>query len=151
MPVWYCGYCSHWHPRQRPFCMYCGRSPEGRVCRQCKTKAPNEARFCPACGSDRLTEPAEPGIHLSRRVRWLLAGAGGLTFWVLAAVLKRWGQPVATTIIAGVFRVVEQTAAALFVFWLVTGLLPLGWGSKVRAATWAVVRFVTGFCIRLVR
>jgi hypothetical protein len=39
------------------YCPGCGRS-YGRICGRCRTPAPWGSRFCPACGSGELSDPA---------------------------------------------------------------------------------------------
>lgn len=67
----YCHGCRQWNLGQPPYCRFCGRTWNVRLC-QSGHENPTSAMFCGICGSARLTEPA-PRLPLLLRV---LGGAG---------------------------------------------------------------------------
>ena len=126
----FCNQCSHYSPGQPPYCPYCGRSYNVRLCPRGHANG-RQVTFCSQCGSDVLSTPApreDWGVELSR---WLLIGAvtvalSAVAITVLLAVAVRipW---------AAVFCVVLEV---LILYWLLQWLLP----APVKRAGGAVGR-----------
>lgn len=66
-----CNECFRYSVGQPPYCPYCGRSYDVRLCSRGHANARNMT-FCATCGSDDLSTPAPPEGRLARLSRWSL-------------------------------------------------------------------------------
>jgi len=145
---WYCGACRHFNPNKYGCCPGCGRPRKGRLCRACKHTAPKGAVHCPQCGSARLTEAAvQAPLPFSAPVRLGLLCLGLLLGWLAVGLLT----PVFLAVWRWLCALTLHLGFGMLVFWIITGLLPAGWGKAVRRAAWSLLQFVVGFLVRLVR
>lgn len=142
---WYCGHCRRWNKTGHHCCPDCGRPPKGRLCRSCKTAVSKSATFCTSCGSRRLSDPAVETFPFTVPVRLVL---------LLAALLLTFGAtqalaPVFISLFQSGLQLLARVLFAAVCFWLVTGLLPSGWGSRVRETVWKLVSFFGRFLVNL--
>lgn len=142
---WYCGHCSRWNKKEYRCCPDCGRPPKGRVCRSCKTAVPKHAAHCTTCGSRRLSDPGMATLPFSVPVRLALLLGALVLAWLLLQLLA----PVALALGHWVFHLFAHLLFLAVLFWLFTGLLPTGWGSRVRAGCWRLISLAGRFLINL--
>jgi hypothetical protein len=71
-----CNNCFRYALGDPPYCTYCGRTYDKRICSKGHVLGRN-AQFCPTCGSNDMSEPAPPETLLAWASRWTLQIAVG--------------------------------------------------------------------------
>lgn len=92
----YCSHCKRLNTEHPPFCRYCGRSWNARLCPRGHPN-PTDANFCGECGNTDLTETTGSFPLWVRAAAW---ASGGFALLVTAAAIAR------SSALAEVFRAI---------------------------------------------
>lgn len=82
----YCNNCFRFAVGTPPYCTFCGRSYDVRLCKRGHINS-RASQFCSQCGSEDLSLPAPAETLLSRMSRWSVQLALGMFVGVVALAL----------------------------------------------------------------
>lgn len=81
-----CSTCFHYVVGHPPYCPYCGRTYNVRICNRGHVNA-RGVQFCTTCGATELSTPAAREDFLAKLSRWALLWFIGLFFCIVGLAL----------------------------------------------------------------